>query len=151
MTPKLKKIIFTLIALGVLFVLYAIFLKPDPTADTLVAGGSRVQTAVTSQEARLLGSQISQALLKIEQITLDRRIFDNPIFTSLEDRSQAIIDEPVGRTNPFAPLGDVSVNVSARTNLDLASPTTATSSGSAATTTTATTSRPTAPVTADSI
>lgn len=154
MTPKLKKIIFTLIGLGILFILYAIFLKPDPTADSLVTGGSRTAGAVTSQEARLLGSQISQALLKIEQITLDRRIFDNAIFTSLEDRSQAIIDEPVGRTNPFAPLGDTSVNVSTRTNLDLAPPTTATTSSSSVTstsTTAATTSRPTAPVTADSI
>ncbi len=153
MTPKLKKIIFTLIGLGILFILYAIFLKPDPTADSLVTGGSRTASAVTSQEARLLGSQISQALLKIEQITLDRRIFDNAIFTSLEDRSQAIIDEPVGRTNPFAPLGDTSVNVSTRTNLDIAPPANATSSSSvtATTTTTSTTTRPTPPISADSI
>ena len=156
MTPKLKKIIFTLIALGVLFVLYAVFLKPDPTAETLVTGRSAT-TAVTSQEARLLGSQISQALLKIEQIALDRKIFDNPIFTSLEDRSRAIIDEPVGRTNPFAPLGDVSVNVSTRTNLDIVPPTQSSTTTSATatstrttTTTTATTTRstPTPPISA---
>lgn len=112
MTPKLKKIIFTIIGLVLLFLIYAIFLKPDPTSDTLVTGRTNT-SAVTSQEARILGSQISQALLKIEQITLDRSIFDNRIFNSLEDRSRAIVDEPIGRTNPFAPLGDTSVNISA--------------------------------------
>ncbi len=120
-----------------LFLIYAIFIKPDPTADTLVSGKTNAN-AVTSQEARILGSQISQALLKIEQITLDRSIFNNPIFISLEDRSRAIVDEPVGRTNPFAPLGDTSVNISitTRTNLEI------NSSTSTKTTSTATTSSP---------
>lgn len=121
MTPKLKKIILTIIILGILFVLYAIFIKPDPSADVLVSGKSG-SIALSSQEARLLGSQISQALLKIEQITLTRSIFENPVFNSLQDRSQPIIEEPVGRTNPFAPLGDTSVNVSTtRTSLNMAS------------------------------
>ena len=134
MTPKLKKIILVIVVLGVLFVLYSIFIKPDPTSETLVAGRSGAGTPA-SQDAQVIGTQISQALLKIEQIKLERAIFDNPIFSSLEDRSQQIVDEPIGRTNPFAPLGDTSVNVSSRTNLNMSASSTATSTRSTATTT----------------
>ena len=110
MTPKLKKIITGLIVAIIVFVAYAI-LKPDPTNEVLVGnreGG--IVGAVSNQQARVLGAQISQALLKIDQIKLDRSVFENPIFKSLEDRSQNIEPEPVGRTNPFAPLGDTTVN-----------------------------------------
>jgi hypothetical protein len=123
MTPKLKKIIIAIVVLGILFVLYSAFLKPDPGTETLVSGREGIAGSLASQDAQVIGSQISQALLKIEQITLERAIFDNPIFSSLEDRSQPIIDEPIGRTNPFAPLGDTSVNVSTRTNLNMATST----------------------------
>ena len=136
MTPKLKKIIIAIVVLGILFVLYSAFLKPDPKADTLVTGRSPVAGKPVDQNSQAISSQISQALLKIEQIKLDRSIFDNKIFTSLEDRSEEIVDEPVGRTNPFAPLGDTSVNISSRTNLNMsASSTQATTTQRTASTT----------------
>jgi hypothetical protein len=137
MTPKLQKIIFTIIALVILFVIYAVFIKPDPTTDSLVTGRT-TGAVVSSQEARLLGSQIAQALLKIEQITLDRTIFDNAIFVSLQDRSQPIVEEPVGRTNPFAPIGDTSVNVTTRTNLNVTTATTTATTTKSVTATTTT-------------
>lgn len=128
MTPKLKKIIIAIVVLGILFILYSAFLKPDPTPDTLVAGRSKVAGQPVSQDAKVISSQISQALLKIEQIKLDRSIFDNQIFATLEDRSEEIVDEPVGRRNPFAPLGDTSANITTTTNLNMsASSTRATS------------------------
>jgi|GEM_PF-521948 len=109
MTPKIKKIIIGIIILVVVFIAYAL-VKPDPTADVLVGNRNGAVGAVTTQQARLLSTQISQALLKIDQIRLDRSVFDNPIFKSLSDRSQNIEPEPIGRSNPFAPLGDTSVN-----------------------------------------
>ncbi len=132
MTPKLKKIIIAIVVLGILFLLYTVFLKPDPEGEVLVVGrnSSGGVGAITSQDTAVLASQISQALLKIEQITLHRAIFDDPIFVSLEDRSQPIVDEPIGRTNPFAPLGDTSVNVTTRTNLNMGSSTPATTTPS---------------------
>lgn len=137
MTPKLKKIIIGIVVAGILFLLYAVFLKPDPQAETLVAGREQAAGVSASQDSKVISTQISQALLKIEQIELSRAIFDNPIFHSLEDRSQPIMDEPIGRTNPFAPLGDTSVNVSQRsTNLNMATGTSATSTRSATATST---------------
>lgn len=44
-------------------------------------------------------------LLELKSITLDESIFSNPSFQSLQDFSQELVNEPVGRVNPFAPLG----------------------------------------------
>ena len=117
MTPKLKKIILIIVVIVLLFLVYAIFFKSDPQADVLVSGTNSLGAAsdsITSQESRVLASQIAQALSRVEQITLERAIFSNPIYLSLTDRSRPIIDEPIGRTNPFAPLSDTSVNVAPR-------------------------------------
>lgn len=111
MTPKLKKIILAILAIVVLFIIYAIFIKPDPTNPELVQGTSSV---AGSEEAKILGNQISQALLRIEQIKLDKSIFTSAIYLTLKDRSQTIAEEPIGRSNPFAPLGDTSVNSTTR-------------------------------------
>ena len=103
MTPKLKKIIIIILIAILMFVGYAVFVKPDPQQSTLIDGRG------TSQgNARVLGTQISQSLLRIEQIKLDRDIFTNPLYTSLVDRSRPIGQEPIGRQNPFAPIGAVS-------------------------------------------
>jgi hypothetical protein len=124
MTPKLKKIIIAILVLIVLFVVYAIFIKADPKNPPLIAGTSTVQG---SEEAKVLGSQISQALLRIEQIKLDKSIFESKIFQTLKDRSVPIEDEPMGRSNPFAPLGDISVNSTTRSASSTATSTRTTS------------------------
>lgn len=120
MTPKLKKIIIILILAIVLFVVYAVFIKKDPTSQSLVTTGS-----TASADAQVLGTQISQALLKIEQIKLDRAIFTSDIYKTLVDRSEPITDEPIGRSNPFAPIGEISVSSSVR-NVQVSSSTPAT-------------------------
>ncbi len=106
MTSKLKNIIIILVVGTLLFLGYSIFFKKDPTVDPLVEG------VATANEAQILGNQISQALLRIEQIKLDRSIFDDILYKTLVDRSEPISEEPIGRTNPFAPIGDISANVS---------------------------------------
>jgi hypothetical protein len=111
MTPKLKKIIIGIVGAIILFIVYAVFIKPDPSATPLVDNGS---DSNVSADAQLLGTQISQALLRIEQIKLDRSIFSSDIYRSLKDRSRPIIDEPMGRPNPFAPLGKISINSNTR-------------------------------------
>jgi uncharacterized membrane protein YukC len=44
-------------------------------------------------------------LLELKSITLDESVFSNQAFKSLQDFSQELVPEPVGRVNPFAPLG----------------------------------------------
>ncbi len=104
MTPKLKKIILLLIIAIALFVVYAVFIKKGPQVDSLVTN----EITQTSGDAQAIGNQISQALVRIDQIKLDKTIFTNVLYKSLVDRSEPISEEPIGRSNPFAPIGDVS-------------------------------------------
>ncbi|MBY0539414.1 hypothetical protein K2P56_03215 [Patescibacteria group bacterium] len=72
-------------------------------------------TGKESSNAVLQEEQVSTAtpadqdlislLLELKSITLDEAIFSNQAFQSLEDFSQDLVNEPVGRVNPFAPLG----------------------------------------------
>jgi len=45
-------------------------------------------------------------LLTLRTVQLDGTIFSDPAFTSLKDFSTQIVPEPVGRSDPFAPLQD---------------------------------------------
>jgi hypothetical protein len=44
-------------------------------------------------------------LLALRAVKLDGSIFSDPGFESLKDFSTQIVPEPIGRPNPFAPLG----------------------------------------------
>ena len=80
------------------FVVYSIFFT----------GGN--DAALTAQDVDPSQSAVEQELisllLELRSITLDTTIFSDTRFQSLEDFSQDIVAEPVGRTNPFAPLGE---------------------------------------------
>lgn len=134
MTPKLKKIILFVVIVGVLFAIYTFFIKPGDSADVLIEGTNGLTGGTVNEDAQILGSQISQALLKIEQIRLDKSVFSNPILASLQDRSQPIIEEPIGRANPFAPLGEISISTQSRTSLNMASGTPSRATSTATTT-----------------
>lgn len=47
------------------------------------------------------------SLLTLQAIKLEGQIFQDQAFMSLKDFSTQIVQEPVGRTNPFAPLSGV--------------------------------------------
>jgi hypothetical protein len=110
MTPKLKKIIITVLVLGLAFIAYMIFMNKSDNSDELISGTNSLAQRRSITETKVLGEQITQALIQIESLQLDRSIFDSPVFNSLIDKSKKITSEPVGRRNPFAPLSDTSVN-----------------------------------------
>ena len=64
-------------------------------------GGTTAQTAA---ERELLNT-----LLELRAIRLDGEIFSDPGFAALRDFSTDIVSEPIGRRNPFAPLGEPGV------------------------------------------
>ncbi len=124
MTPKLKKIILIILIIGILFVVYSVFIKKDPEADSLLNSSAKQKTY---GDTKLIGNQISQALFRLESIKLDKTIFTNKVYLSLTDRSQTISDEPVGRLNPFAPIGDISFTSTIRSTSTNSTSTNATS------------------------
>ncbi|MBV9349871.1 MAG: hypothetical protein JO026_03900 [Patescibacteria group bacterium] len=47
-------------------------------------------------------------LLTLKNIRLDNSLFADPAYQSLQDFGKDLVPEPVGRPNPFAPLGNIS-------------------------------------------
>jgi hypothetical protein len=66
------------------------------------SGGSAPQTLSTEDSGG--DQELRQSLQTLRTIKLDAAIFTDPIYLSLQDFSTQIVDEPVGRTDPFAPL-----------------------------------------------
>lgn len=69
-------------------------------------GGSGGSALLSSSPAPTTESQQLLATLgDLHSVTLDNRIFKNQIFVSLSDFGSVIPAQPVGRKNPFAPVG----------------------------------------------
>lgn len=84
----------------------------------LVFGGNTGNPAVSSSPAApflsvapaasadaVVGQDLLAALALLKTIQLDTSVFTDPLFKSLSDWGKAIPPQPVGRRNPFAPLG----------------------------------------------
>lgn len=71
---------------------------PETLLTTTTPDGSPVSQASNDQE--IIGT-----LLALRAVTLSGTVFGEPSFMSLQDFGTTIVPEPVGRPNPFAPLG----------------------------------------------
>jgi uncharacterized membrane protein len=80
----------------VAFLAYSIFFTGE--SEGVLSESSQSATASVDNELIAL-------LLQLKSLTLDESLFGNAAFQSLQDLSQELIPEPVGRNNPFAPLG----------------------------------------------
>ena len=61
--------------------------------------------ALTSAGNDTSGDQsIVTTLLTLQSITLSGTIFSNPAYATLKDYTTAVVPEPAGRPDPFAPL-----------------------------------------------
>jgi hypothetical protein len=57
-----------------------------------------------SPSENIADRELVESLLTLRAINLSGQIFSDPVFKVLEDFGTAIVPEPVGRPNPFAPL-----------------------------------------------
>lgn len=91
---KLKKpmIVVAIIIGG--YIVYSTFVKEEESTALL-----KKDTTASSKgpEETLL-----PLLLKIQNVTLDEKLFLDPVFRALVDRSQNIVPESVGKENPFS-------------------------------------------------
>lgn len=78
--------------------------EAPPLLSTTTPDGSPVTQQVSNDQ------QIIGTLLSLRAVTLSGTIFADPGFASLQDFGTPIVPEPVGRPNPFAPLGAQSVS-----------------------------------------
>lgn len=73
----------------------------------LFFGGSASSPTLTTTQAtgdNPAEKNLISTLLALRAVKLDATIFSDPAFISLKDFSTQIVPEPVGRSNPFAPL-----------------------------------------------
>ena len=89
-----------LVGLIVILVITAIawyMLSGSPAPDSVLVTESAQQIPPEAQD--LLNS-----LHALQAVTLQSNIFSNTSFHLLKDFTTPIVPEPIGRTNPFAPL-----------------------------------------------
>lgn len=70
----------------------------SPTSSSLLTTEG-ANTGLSPADQNLVAT-----LLQLRAVKLDGTIFTEPAFRSLQDFSTQIIPEPVGRSNPFAPI-----------------------------------------------
>jgi len=96
--PKsVQNIIFVGVIVVIAFIAYSFFIAKEPEA--VLSTGTATASGVSAPDQDLIA-----LLLELKSITLDSSVFTSPAFASLQDFSQELIPEPVGRTNPFSPL-----------------------------------------------
>lgn len=96
---KYKKIILIILGLVILFFVYSYFSGNNSADEELLTSSIQVDPA------QVVGTEIISALNQIESLKLSRDIFEDPVYRSLVDRSEPIPQEPIGKSNPFSPIG----------------------------------------------
>jgi hypothetical protein len=95
-----NKLLLILLGLVILGVAWYFFSGSSDTPDLLETTAGPAGLSANPQEADLV-----QTLLALRAVSLSGTIFSDPAFMSLRDFGTQIIPEPIGRPNPFAPLG----------------------------------------------
>ena len=94
---KYKKILTGVAIVIVLFVVYSMF-KGDPAPDALLT--AETPSGLPPEEEDLVS-----LLLELQSIDLNSDIFSDAVFVTLQDFSVKLTPQPIGRRNPFAPIG----------------------------------------------
>ncbi len=144
---KYKFIIIGAAAIIAVFVVYGI-MKPAPEGD-----GTIETTVVGSDSGREVGAnglggsgdigeEFVLQLLAIQNIHFDTDFFKDPVYRALIDQFRPIESRPVGRPNPFYPIGQDDGPAGTVATPDVAQVTAATSTTKAATTSSSTKAAP---------
>jgi hypothetical protein len=99
MSNLVKNLLFAFGLAVILWLGYILFLKEDD--DSLLSSNAQIanQAALETQEFLI-------RLQALRSIDIDGSLFNDQRFTSLVDFRLELADEPTGRVNPFAPVGN---------------------------------------------
>jgi hypothetical protein len=100
-TKNIVTLIIVVVASALIIGLFIYFGGSNAKVD----GGLRVVPVAADGTIDPLGARILRALASLESLKLDTSIFKDKAYTSLNDFSKDIKDEPIGRDNPFLPIG----------------------------------------------
>ena len=103
---KFKGLIIGIVLVVLLILGYTQFIaKKSGTSDAPLA---RVDSTSGSSNPiqGAAGREFVIQLLAIQSIHFNSQFFSDPAYLSLHDFSKPLVPQPVGRLNPFAPIGD---------------------------------------------
>lgn len=98
---KNKLVVLVLVGVVLAGVVWYSFLRDDSTALLK----TQDLTEATNVDGDVVG-----VLLQLRAVSLSGTIFTDPAFQILQDFGSEIIPEPVGRPNPFAPIGNTGMS-----------------------------------------
>lgn len=89
------KIIFAAIGVGVLLIAAYLLFFNNSTSSAVAVSGAPASAAEVS---------FLNLVAQVDPLSFDTSIFTDPRFMALVDIRTAVVPEPSGRTDPFAPL-----------------------------------------------
>jgi hypothetical protein len=95
-----KITVITTISIVGLFILYFFFfggIKKQSASDVSLIG--------QNPQIEYLGPALVETISQVNELVIDRSIFNDPVFGALADKSITINKTTLGRSNPFAPFG----------------------------------------------
>lgn len=95
MSPLIRNLAF---AFGLALILWLGYMLFFQESDELVT------TEGSTSAVALEGQAFLKTLSEVQAIQLNGEILDDPRFEILVDLRQDVVDEPVGRKNPFLPV-----------------------------------------------
>lgn len=98
---QVLKIIVIIVGIGaLLFFGYHAVTNSDTADDALLTSGSPKTIDEVEEETEALLSRLSE----LQRYDVTGTIFSSSVFTSLYDFRSELVEEPTGRTNPFASM-----------------------------------------------
>ncbi|MBV9159049.1 MAG: hypothetical protein JO019_00425 [Candidatus Kaiserbacteria bacterium] len=97
MQHKLVVVILVVVLVGGIWYGLSQNTPPAPLVSTSATASTGSPTQDSANE------ELVATLLTLRAVTLSGTIFQDPAFTTLRDFGTAIVAEPIGRQNPFAP------------------------------------------------
>ena len=101
---KFKYLIIFAIIVALGFVAYSLLSSPT-TTDTAGLQKTTMTASVDGTGSSDMGQDFVNQLLTIQNINFNINFFRDPVFVGLVDNHIDIEPQPVGRPNPFAPIG----------------------------------------------
>ena len=98
MSPLLRNLALALVLALIAWLGYVVFLKDDEEVVSTANSG-------VINEAVRDGQEFLMRLQQMRSIELEGAVLNDPRFKSLIDLRQDLVAEPVGRDNPFLPIG----------------------------------------------
>ena len=87
----------TIVVIVIVIILAAVYFYEKGTSAPSSTG------LVASQSDQTIGAAELSLLGQVESLKVDPSLFQDPVYTGLQDYTRDVPSEPVGRPNPFVP------------------------------------------------